>query len=122
MTPTISSRFEAAQQQTMTELAVWFNQRCREEMESEEWKYLTPPKVRDIVATGRLRDSAVITMLPGGSFEITWAVDYATEVHEGGYTPEGQRFLGRPWTRDPLNELPAMYAELLAKNLNAKLQ
>lgn len=116
-TRSISQDFDKAQQQTIKELAVWFNQRCREEMDSPEWTYPTNPKIRDIVDTGRLRDSANLRMLPGGGFEITWEADYSTEVHEGGTSPEGVRFPGRPWTRDPIKELPAMYAKLLRKNL-----
>jgi hypothetical protein len=113
----ITQDFDKAQRQTLKDLAVWFNQRCREEMDSEEWAYPTKPKIRDIVDTGRLRDSANLRMLPSGGFEITWEADYSTEVHEGGTSPEGVRFPGRPWTRDPIKELPAMYAKLLGENL-----
>jgi len=116
-TRSISADFVNAQRKTMADLAIWFNRRCREEMNSPEWAYPTNPKIRDIVDTGNLRDSARLRMLPGGGFDITWAADYATEVHEGGTSPEGVRFPGRPWTRDPLAELPAMYAKLLAENL-----
>ena len=114
---TITQDFDKAQRQTLKDLAVWFNQRCREEMNSAEWAYPTKPKIRDIVDTGRLRDSANLRMLPSGGFEITWEADYSTEVHEGGTSPEGVRFPGRPWTRDPIKELPAMYAKLLGENL-----
>jgi hypothetical protein len=116
-TRSISQDFDKAQRQTLKDLAAWFNQRCREEMDSPEWTYPTNPKIRDIVDTGRLRDSANLRMLPSGGFEITWEADYSTEVHEGGTSPEGVRFPGRPWTRDPISELPAMYAKLLAENL-----
>jgi hypothetical protein len=116
-TRSISQNFNKAHQQALKDLAVWFNQRCREEMNSPEWAYPTNPKIRDIVDTGRLRDSAVIRMLPSGGFEVTWEEDYSTEVHEGGTSPEGVRFFGRPWTRDPIKELPAMYAKLLGENL-----
>lgn len=115
--PSIAAHFDKAQKQTILDLAAWFNQRCREEMDSPEWAYPTNPKIRDIVDTGRLRDSARLHMLPTGGFEITWEADYASEVHEGGTSPEGVRFPGRPWTRDPIKELPAMYAKLLAENL-----
>jgi hypothetical protein len=116
----IADDFEAAQARTIVELGEWFNERCRQEIESPEWTYPTNPKIRDIVSTGRLRDSAVLRLLPDGGFEITWEADYSTEVHEGGTSPEGVRFPGRPWTRDPIAELPAMYAQLLAKNLKAQ--
>lgn len=109
--------FARAQAQTLKDLSAWFNQRCREEIESEKWAYPTQPKIRDIVATGRLRDSARIVPLPGGGFTVVWEADYSTEVHEGGTTPEGERFPGRPWTQEPLKELPAKYAQLLAENL-----
>ncbi len=113
----LADEFANAQQQTIKDLADWFNQRCREEIESPEWAYPTEPKIRDIVNSGRLRDSARLRLLASGGFEITWEADYATEVHEGGTSPEGARFPGRPWTRDPIKELPAMYAKLLAQNL-----
>ena len=113
----ISQDFDKAQRKTLNDLAVWFNQRCREEIDSPEWAYPTNPKIRDIVDTGRLRDSANLRMLPSGGFEITWEADHSTEVHEGGTSPEGVRFPGRPWTRDPIKELPAMYAKLLGENL-----
>lgn len=114
----IQAHFDKAHKRALKELAVWFNKRCREEIESPKWAYPTNPKIRDIVATGRLRDSARIIMLPGGGFEVVWEADYSTDVHEGGTSPEGVRFPGRPWTRDPLAELPAMYAKLLAANLS----
>lgn len=113
----ISAELDRAQRKTLKDLADWFNQRCKEEMNSPEWKYPTNPKIRDIVDTGRLRDSANLRMLPSGGFEITWEADYSTEVHEGGTSPEGVRFPGRPWTRDPIKELPAMYAKLLGENI-----
>lgn len=113
----ISEDFDKAHTKTLKDLAVWFNQRCREEMESPKWTYPTNPKIRDIIDKGNLRDSANVHMLPGGGFEITWEEDYSTEVHEGGTSPEGVRFPGRPWTRDPIKELPAMYAKLLKANL-----
>jgi hypothetical protein len=113
----LSAELDRAQRKTLKDLANWFNQRCKEEMNSPEWKYPTNPKIRDIVDTGRLRDSAKLRMLPSGGFEITWEADYSTEVHEGGTSPEGVRFPGRPWTRDPIKELPAMYAKLLGENI-----
>ena len=87
------------------------SQRFREEIESPEWKYPTPPRVRDIVDTGNLRDSQVTTVKSDGSFEVQWTAPYAAQVHEGGVTTQGQRFPGRPWTRDPIAELPEIFRE-----------
>lgn len=101
----------------MQYLEDWFVARCEEEFNQVDWKYLTNPKIRDIVNTGKLRDNVRVTQLPQGSFEVQWYEDYAFDVHEGGTTFDGQKFLGRPWTRDPIAELPAKYAEFFQNAL-----
>ena len=85
-----------------------------------KWDYPTPPKVRDIVDTGRLRASQTRTVNPDGSVTFTWPVEYATQVHEGGVSPEGLRFPGRPWTRDPLAEAPAKFGQFLRNQLESQ--
>lgn len=111
--------FRDANARAMNQLQEWFVERCREEFNQDDWPYLTEPKVRDIVNTGRLRDSLVLTRTSDGGFEATWTEDYAFDVHEGGTTLDGKKFLGRPWTRDVLAELPAKYAEFLDLALKA---
>lgn len=89
--------------------------RFREEFDSKEWAYPTQPKVRDIVDTGRLRDSEEHHITPEGVLEFRWKAPYATEVHEGGVTLDNERFPGRPWTRDPIHELPTIFGEELGE-------
>lgn len=105
--------FRDAHARAMNELQEWFVQRCTEEFNQDDWEYLTEPTIRDIVATGKLRDSLVIVQLPEGGFDAIWTADYAFDVHEGGTTLDGEKFLGRPWTRDVIAELPAKYTEFL---------
>lgn len=111
--------FRDAHARAMNELQEWFVQRCYEEFNQDDWEYLTEPKIRDIVNTGKLRDSLVLTPTADGGFEATWTADYAFDVHEGGTTLDGEKFLGRPWTRDIIAELPAQYAEFLDLALKA---
>lgn len=117
----LNEALDAAIKQAMKATGERLDTRFREEIESEEWKYPTPPKVRDIVDTGRLRDSQVSTITPEGAYEVRWTADYAQQVHEGGVTTSGQRFPGRPWTRDPIAELPEIFSEELAESLKSNL-
>jgi hypothetical protein len=90
------------------------------EISAVKWDYPTPPSVRDIVDTGRLRASQTRTINPDGSVTFTWPVEYATQVHEGGVGLNGQRFPGRPWTRTPLAEAPETFATLLRDELRRR--
>jgi hypothetical protein len=90
------------------------------EISAVKWDYPTPPQVRDIVDTGRLRASQTRTINPDGSVTFTWPVEYATQVHEGGVGLNGQRFPGRPWTRAPLAEAPETFAALLRDELRRR--
>lgn len=57
----------------------------------------------DIIDTGALKDSQVITFKGGLSVDFTWNVPYAAYVHEG-YTHVGGKVMpGRPWTQHGLN-------------------
>lgn len=57
----------------------------------------------DIVDTGALRDSQIITFKGGLFVDFTWDVPYAAYVHEG-YTHVGGKVMpGRPWTQHGLN-------------------
>ena len=101
----------------LQDLADWIGPRFVEEIEATKWAYNTPPEVRDIVDTGKLRDSMTITVT-GGSIEAEWSVPYATQVHEGGVSIRTREpFPGRPWTEAPLEEAPAKMKEFLDKRL-----
>ena len=82
----------------MRQLGTWLDQRFTEEISAVKWQYPTPPQVRDIVDTGRLRASQTRQETPEGVI-FTWPVDYAQQVHDGGVsTRTRQPFPGRPWT------------------------
>lgn len=105
---------DAAVEAALLELERWFLVETRREIETSKWPFATPPRVRDIVDTGRLRDSVVVTRTVTGGFSVTWNVDYATSVHEGGVDPEtGARYEGRPWTRDVIARIPSVFTQFL---------
>lgn len=115
--PRPSEHVEAAVAAATKRLSDVLDTRFTQEISAVKWDYPTPPKVRDIVDTGRLRASQTRTIEPDGSVTFTWPMEYATQVHEGGVGLNGQRFPGRPWTRDPLAEAPELFGELLREEL-----
>ena len=50
----------------MRQLGTWLDQRFTEEISAVKWQYPTPPQVRDIVDTGRLRASQTRQETPEG--------------------------------------------------------
>ena len=109
---------EQAVARALQRLSLWLDGRFTEEISSVKWSYPTPPQVRDIVDTGRLRASQ--TRIPNGPNQVTfsWPVEYATQVHEGGVsTKTGRAFPGRPWTKLPLEEASAKFGELLDQEM-----
>ena len=116
LTPQLQEAVNTATKQ----LGEWLDARFTQEISSVKWDYPTPPKVRDIVDTGRLRASQTRTVNADGSVTFTWPVEYATQVHEGGVGLNGERFPGRPWTRDPLAEAPAKFGQLLRNQLESQ--
>lgn len=98
----------------MRQLGLWLDQRFTEEISTAKWEYPTPPQVRDIVDTGRLRASQTRTEAPDG-VTFTWPVEYAQQVHDGGVsTRTRQPFPGRPWTKAPLEQAPEKFGEFMA--------
>ena len=106
----LDAQLRAATTQAMQQLATWLDARFTAEISASKWDYPTPPQVRDIVDTGRLRASQTRSVEPDGSVTFTWPVEYAAQVHEGGVATTGLRFPGRPWTKAPLEEAPAQFA------------
>lgn len=95
------------------QLGLWLDQRFTEEISAVKWEYPTPPQVRDIVDTGRLRASQTRQEVPGG-IVFTWPVDYAQQVHDGGVSVRTrQPFPGRPWTQAPLQQAEEKFGEFL---------
>lgn len=109
---------KAIQSQMTQELAERLDKRFREEISAPKWDYPTPPQLRDIVDSGRLRDSQDYTVSPDGEITFTWSAPYAEQVHEGGVALTGQRFPGRPWTQEVLeDELPVMVKEIMERKI-----
>ncbi len=106
--------------QATRQLGTWLDTRFTEEISAVKWEYPTPPQVRDIVDTGRLRASQTRVVNDDGSITFTWPVEYAGQVHEGGAATTGLRFPGRPWTKAPLEEAPAKFGQLLRSALEAQ--
>jgi hypothetical protein len=59
---------------------------------------------RDIVDTGTLIDSLVISRKPDGTTQFSWEVDYAAAVHDGATLKNGTELPARPWTKIGLEE------------------
>ena len=108
---------DGAVAKAMQRLYLWLDGRFTEEISAVKWSYPTPPQLRDIVDTGRLRASQ--TRIPNGSdVTFTWPVEYATQIHEGGVSTEsGRAFPGRPWTKLPLEEAQSKFGEFLDQEM-----
>lgn len=113
----LSKAIDAATKKAVNKLSLWLDQRFTEEISAVKWPYPTPPQVRDIVDTGRLRASQTRTVNGDGSVSFSWPVEYAAEVHEGGVSLEGLRFPGRPWTKAPLAEAQAKFDQFFTAAL-----
>ena len=113
----LDKALQTATAKAVQQLSTWLDARFTQEISTPKWEYPTPPQVRDIVDSGRLRASQTRTVNPDGSVTFTWPTEYATQVHEGGVGLNGQRFPARPWTRAPLQEAPAKFGQLLRRAL-----
>lgn len=111
--PALDLELEAASREAMRQLSTWLDNRFTQEISASKWSYPTPPQVRDIVDSGRLRASQTRVVNADGSVTFTWPVEYSTQVHEGGVSVSGDRFPGRAWTKEPLDEASTKYGELL---------
>lgn len=116
----LTQELQAATAKAVQQLGSWLDTRFTEEISAVKWEYPTPPQVRDIVDTGRLRASQTRSVNSDGSVSFTWPVEYANQVHEGGVAITGLRFPGRPWTKAPLEEAPAKFGQLLRSALEAQ--
>jgi hypothetical protein len=116
----LDAQLRAATAEATRQLATWLDTRFTAEISSAKWDYPTPPKVRDIVDTGRLRASQTRSVNADGSVTFTWPVEYAAQVHEGGVAITGLRFPGRPWTKAPLEEAQAQFDRFLRNALRAE--
>lgn len=113
----LTEKFEAAFGVAKQQLGVYLDTRFTEEISAVKWAYPTPPQVRDIVDTGRLRASQTREVTEEG-ITFNWPVDYAQQVHDGGVSVRTrQPFPGRPWTHIPLSEAEAKLGEYLDQSL-----
>ena len=115
--PQLRELLQKATAQAVGQLSTWLDARFTQEISSVKWDYPTPPKVRDIVDTGRLRASQTRKVNADGSVTFTWPIDYAQQVHEGGVAITGMRFPGRPWTKVPLEEASDKFGKFLRSSL-----
>ncbi len=118
--PKLDKQPEAAVTKALRQTSLYLDARFTEEISAVKWDFPSPPQVRDIVDTGRLRASQTREQNSDGTVTFTWPVEYATEVHEGGVGLNGQRFPGRPWTKAPLEELPAKFGQYLKAAIEAQ--
>lgn len=101
--------------------STWLDQRFSEELSSNKWDWPVEPSPRDIVNNGQLRASQTRQVQEDGSVVFSWPVEYATPVHDGYVTRQGRRRMpGRPWTRQPLEELPAFMDRVHQDELNRR--
>lgn len=109
----INAVIEEAKKKAM----VILDRRFTEEISAVKWDWPNEPKIRDIVNTGALRASQTREETDKG-VRFSWPVEYAVQVHDGGVLKENNRpFPGRPWTKQPLSELPEILGKLIEQGL-----
>lgn len=80
------------------ETGTLFGRTMTEEISANKWKW-TDGELRDIVDTGDLRKSLLISNPRKWSVRFDYTVDYALINHEGGVSQDGIYFVPRPWSR-----------------------
>jgi hypothetical protein len=108
---------QKAKAKALSQAAAFLDVKFTEEISALKWEYPTPPVIRDIVDTGRLRASQTRTLNYDGSVTFSWPVEYATQVHDGTTTVTGLRLPGRGWTTAPLREFPTVFGNFFRKAL-----
>jgi phage gpG-like protein len=92
---------KVAHRKAMKQMAFLLEEALNTAMESPVWDWTND--TRDIVDTGKLKDSLKIIVDSDGDMNIIYGTEYAAIVHYGGYFhPFGNReinqyFPGRPW-------------------------
>jgi len=96
----LPEQLKKAHDQTLDEIALKLKDALDASIQSPVWDW--EGDTRDIVDTGRLRDSLIVSV-ENGEISISYGEDYAAIVHYGGYfNPYGnpeikQYYPGRPW-------------------------
>lgn len=107
----IERAIQAAKAKAMRQLAVYLEANFTAEISAVKWGWPNPPTTRDIVDTGRLRSSVTREINDDDSVTFYWPLEYASHVHEGYIAIDGKRYPARPWTREPLKEVPTKFGE-----------
>ena len=76
------------------------------EISADKWQWVDG-QMRDIVDSGRLRASQTVRKVSDTQFEVSWPVEYATQVHEGAKLKGGGEWPARPWTQTALENVDA---------------
>ncbi len=74
---------------------------------------------RDIVDTGRLRDSYQLVINQPTVAQHIWSTEYAAAVHEGAVLKNGGMLTARPWTKIGLrdNDFAEVFARIVAQKM-----
>lgn len=90
----------------LVKTSVVLGQNATEELKKVQWYWPRGESPRDIVDTGRLRDSLqYIEQKQQYSVTLNYPVDYAALNHEGGLSKEGISFVPRPWLTTAVNKM-----------------
>lgn len=101
----LSEKFTKAHNQTINDIALKLEEALDASIQNPVWDWKGDN--RDIVDTGRLKDSLVVSV-QNGEITISYGAEYAAIVHYGGYfNPYGnpevkQYYPGRPWVSSVL--------------------
>lgn len=118
---------------TMREIGEMVETALNEAMDSSVWDWGSDN--RDIVDTGKLRDSLTLYVDSDGDIHIMYGEEYAAIVHYGGYfnpygNPNVTRYYpGRPWVDSVLQgggpveqfDLIMHYRDIFTKHLSSEL-
>lgn len=108
----------AALEQPFKETNELLGRNMQKQITDNKWSWPSSPSPRDIVDTGRLRQS--YQPFPQGlAYEHSYNVEYALAVHEGAMLANGGSLPARPWIRVALREFG--FAKVFEKLAQAKL-
>lgn len=108
----LQQKIEGAKKRALERLSEWLRRRFVEEMSNPKWEW-DNGQLRDIIDTGKLRDSIQVELTPSGELTFTWPVPYALQVHDGAVQTDGRRLQARPWTKGPLEEAQQKFNEFM---------
>lgn len=107
----------AALREPFSETNELLGREMQRQLTDPKWAWPTQPSPRDIVDTGRLRDSYQGTA-DGLEYEHAYPVRYALAVHNGAVMRNGSQ-PARPWVKQAVKEFD--FAESYAQLAQARL-